>query len=368
MKVEKLLDSIREYQNFRSDPDDGIGPSTLTKMENVLFCSIMNSLTCEQQEAAMKYITDGFHLSLYKFVPHVHPEQMVKKNEKIETVLARFIDKKSRRVSESRKELMSRYPYQSFADQKKIVRAFLESNSVTDIEWAAYEADRRWDKSYEDPLLKAFQRKKSDKLAITVIRKMPLDYVRSQEKTLVMHSRVEFCIRLAGEAESLMQKYALNIFERLYVYARTGIKSAMSEEQIDRRFFRFLLEFSRMVQSGIYTDYKCLDDVPWIRRTLWAMGQLGYSHILIRFFRMLKYVLNETAGNADNDHFHYMEKWIIRNCFQAAKQYGPIDISKIMDRINEIDQPESIRIESLEDLGKYGDLPEGIADTLSEFI
>ncbi len=53
MKVEKLLDSIREYQNFRSDPVDGIGPSTLTKMENVLFCRIMNSLTCEQQEAAL---------------------------------------------------------------------------------------------------------------------------------------------------------------------------------------------------------------------------------------------------------------------------------------------------------------------------
>lgn len=58
-------------------------------------------------------------MSLYRFLPNAAPKYEVKKNEKLETLLARFLDKKSKRVVESRKEIKRRFEYQSYGDQKR---------------------------------------------------------------------------------------------------------------------------------------------------------------------------------------------------------------------------------------------------------
>ena len=84
-------------------------------------------------------------------------------------LLARYIDRKSKKVVESRKELLARFEYLSFSDQKKIVIAFLKSAKRSDIDWAAEEARKRWDRSYVDPIKDAFQNYDSYSLALTIL-------------------------------------------------------------------------------------------------------------------------------------------------------------------------------------------------------
>lgn len=57
-----------------------------------------------------------------------------KRNTPVEILIQNYIDKKSGKVSESKKELMKRFKYLDWDDQKTIALAFL-SSSKTDRNW-----------------------------------------------------------------------------------------------------------------------------------------------------------------------------------------------------------------------------------------
>ncbi len=53
----------------------------------------------------------------------------IKRNAPIAQLIKNYIDKKSGKVSESRKEIQWRFKYLDWKDQKKIILAFLDSRS-----------------------------------------------------------------------------------------------------------------------------------------------------------------------------------------------------------------------------------------------
>ena len=375
MEVKEILDTLNEY--YKTKPyigldDDNSGSPSLNKMENCAYFGILKSLSNEELYEAEEIVSEGSYAPIIEFfiqaTIHQLPKPEVIKNEKIDTVLGRFLDKKSKRVSESRKELLKRFDNASFSEQKKIIKAFLNSNNTSDIEWAAVQADRLWDKSYADFIKAAFERKPVESLGLTISRHMPIDYVRVLESQLMMFSRSEYCIRLAEESDELIRKYDLNIFEILYVKARIGGKVNLTDLQVEYRFFKFIYSYSQNVLLGIYRTKDSIDSIPWIRRALWALGELGYRDILMLFLQMNKYALDNSIGDKEHGEFYYAQQWMIANCFPLAHVTENIDFSKVREGIENFERPQNIKINTIEDIDKYDDLPPDIIDTLIEFI
>ena len=377
MEVKAILDSLNEYYKTKpyltlAEDDSDSGSPSLNKMENCAYFGILKTLSNSELHEAEEIISEGDYAPIIDFFVqatiHQQPKPVVVKNETIDTVLDRFLDKRSKRVSESRKELQRRFDYASFSEQKKIIKAFLRSNCVSDIEWATGQANKLWDNSYIDYIKETFKRKPVESLAITIIRHMPIDYVRALESQLVMFSRSEYCIRLAEESDNLICKYDLNIFEILYIKARIGGKVKLTELQVEYRFFKFIYSFCQNVLLGIYGFEDSIVSIPWIRRALWALGELGYRDILMHFLEMNRFAVEKSIGDKEPGEFYYAQQWMVENCFPLAHVTENIDFSKVREGIEKFISPRNIKLDTIEDLEKYNDLPPDAVDTINEFI
>ena len=373
MDVKEILEELNTYywtKHYIGLRDEPSSPE-LSKMENCAFFAVLKTFTKGQLQDALDSPRDyaiPLTYMISRSLDNEKPDYSFPKNLNINTLIDRYIDKKSKCVVESRKEILARYPYQDYSTQKKIVKAFLCSPALSDVEWAAVEADKRWDKSYIDYIAKAYEKRDSEKLAITVIRHMPLEYVKSKESSLVMHSRSEYCIRNAEESDWLIRKYDLSVFEELYVKARIGKKPDLTETQVERRFFRHIYLFSQKVLLGIYENYTFLDRIPWIRRSIWALGEFGYRDIVMKFLALNKYATDAHVDYPDKSRFYFAQKWIADKYFPEVPIRESIEWNKILDRIETIPHPRSIKIESLKDIDEYDDLPPDVIDALSDFI
>ena len=373
MKVKRILDELKEYLSIAYQGAENIStPVSFSKLDNCAFFAVIKSLTKEELKEARHLIFQGDYPSgfLYIIDECLDPKSYndYEKNESIETLIKRFLDKKSKRVTECRKELLRRFDNQSFTDQKKIIKAFLISPAAADRDWAAIEADKRWDKSYSEALAEAYAKKPSQKLAITAIRHLPIDYLKDNEKSLVMYSRVEFCIRLSSELEMLRKKYDISFFEYLYIAARSGIKVIKSQEDIEIEFFKQIFEFCIKAMTGNNLPYWDIDTIPWIRRTVWALGELGYNDTLLKLLQMKSFCINEHFNNTEETELYFAHKWIINHYFPEADEFSWPPFEKIKIAVENFKHPRSIKVNTLEDLMSYDDLPLDTIKLLSEFI
>lgn len=364
--IKKLLDYLNEYCCSNSR---GLG-----KLGFCAYFGVLKSLNQDQLEEAAELISQGdyCHELIYvvKECLDPKPEPSHFKNESIGTLIARFRDRKSRRVGESRKALICRFPYQNYSDQKKILKAFLESNVASDLDWAAVQADKIWDNSYVDYVAAAYDRKDTDKLALLVIRHMPADYVKAREASLVMHSRAEFCIRFPQDADGLAQKYDLSMFEYLYVKAKTHLAPDISSEEVELYFFRHIFVFAQHVLQNTYyyLNLIYLSQMPWLGRALWALGELGYPDVLMRFLELSRYVEDKCSGQEDENEYYYCQEWIADKYYPSVKPVESFDSDKVLDPIERLERPQSIRIDSVSELAGIDGMSQDIIDTVSDFM
>ena len=373
MKAKKIIDAIKEhYFSVPPQGEDGDSrSSSMSKLDMCAYYALLSSLSEDELEEAEKLTVAYEILDLWYIVSSYRNRKSYNtysKNESIDTLLQRFTNRKSKRVVESRKELQMRFPYLSFSEQKKIIKAFLISPTAADRDWAAIEADKRWDKSYVTALADAYTKKHSQKLAITVIRHMPIEFVKEHERSLVMFSRVEFCIRLSSNLESLGSKYDISFFEYLYIAARSGIKTDKSEEDIDTAFFRQVFEFCIKSITGVNPAYCQIDNIPWIRRAVWALGELGYDATILKFLQMKSFCVNEPYDNIDKTQLYFAHKWIINHYFPNAEEFSWPPYDKVKVAVENFRHPRSIKVNRIEDLEEYDDLPPDTIKFLSDFI
>jgi hypothetical protein len=374
MKVKRLLDELKEYYN--SIPWIGLeaidSTPAFSKLDNCAFFAAIKTLTTEELKEARQILFHDKYPSVLLYIIdeclNPKPYNIYNKNETIDTLIKRFLDKKSKRVIESRKELQARFNSLNFAEQKKIVKAFLASPTATDRDWAAVEADKRWDKSYVTALADAYIKKQCQKLAITIIRHMPIEFVKEYESSLVMFSRVEFCIRLSSNLESLRSKYDISFFEYLYIAARSGIKIDKTEDDIDTAFFRQVFEFCIKSMTGVNPTYCQIDNIPWIRRAVWALGELGYDATILKFLQMKSFCVNEPYDDIDKTQLYFAHKWIINHYFPDAEEFSWPPYDKVKVAVENFRHPRSIKVNRIEDLEGYDDLPPDTIKFLSDFI
>ena len=372
MDTREIIETLKNYYWERSHvglEGEEYKPE-LDALENCAFFAVLKTLSKEELEEAKWMLYDHLMPLTFMVFKALEPNKynVYIKNESISNLLKRVENKKSKRVVESRKEILRRYPYQDYTIQKKIIKAFLSSNSVADREWAAIEADRRWDKSFVDSIKSAYEKKATEKVAITYMRNLPIEDVKAKEESLVMLSRTEFCIHMMENADHYIRKYDLSIFEYLYVKARIGKKPDLTDIQVERRFFRHIYIFAQKALMQVDGDYNSITQIPWLRRALWALGELGYRALLIKFLEFNKWVVNSFVYDSKIPLFSYAQQWIADNYFPNLQVSESINWNNILDKIQTIPHPRSIKIDSLKDLDEYDDLPPNVIETLSDFM
>ena len=51
--------------------------------------------------------------------------------------------------------------------------------------------------------------------------------------------------------------------------------------------------------------------MPWIRSAVWALGELGYADIILRFLELNRYVEDKCLDCSKKTEYYYLQQWII---------------------------------------------------------
>lgn len=147
----------------------------------------------------------------------------IKRNTPIARLIKDYIDKKSGKVSESRKEIQWRFKYLDWKDQKKIILAFLNSGK-TDRQWGYSMALDLWDKSFEPKIKELWEQFHEEKCSWIAVRYFPTEYT-SENIEKFTHRRNYFfiCMRLANDKNFVIEKDKLSHTEYLAVAYHTGM-------------------------------------------------------------------------------------------------------------------------------------------------
>ena len=287
----------------------------LNKLESCAYYAVLSSFTKEELLEILPTVkkwplSSNIVESIEKTI-NPEPYNPIRKNENIDTVLKRFLDKKSKKVVESRKELKKRFEYLDFKDQKKIINAFLESPNSNDVEWGGYQAGLHWDKCFIEPLTKAFERKSYLDVVITIIRHFPIEFVKEHEEVLASRDKEDLCIRLGNEPGFSLDKYNLYIFEYLYILASLKREVPECEEEIEKRVFLFLYKQVVREDSGHRFGWSfSFTDFPELRKMIWALGQLKMPNIVLKLLDCQAYILANKIEGTNSESIWLARKWI----------------------------------------------------------
>lgn len=317
MEKDKLLEKLQENNltHWEKAPLGYWRGKDLNKLESCAYYAVLESMTEEELRQAMDIIKDWPHSSVLiekiKQILNPTPYNVVKKNETIDTLLKWYTDKKSKKVGESKKELKKRLPYQSFAVQKKIIKAFLTSRNIDDAAWGARQADLYWDKSFIKPLEDSRYRGYTPSEAKTIIRHFPLDFVSYHRGELKFQTSEDLCIRLGDESDFIVETYDLNILSYLYVYAHLKSPIPKSESEIEKElFFHIYKRIVRDLDDSRWGPRYNFVDFPELRKGVWALGQLNFPNIVLKILACQEYILGNKNDNTYSESLRLARKWI----------------------------------------------------------
>ena len=144
-----------------------------------------------------------------------------KRNTPISTLMKNFINKKSGKVDESRKELMRRFDYLDWKDQKKILSAFLDSGK-TDRNWAYWKLTNNWDKSFEPKLKVLWEQFHEERCAWPIIHNFPVEYISENiDRFTEEKDYYHICLRLAHNKTFEIDKERLSPADYITVVANS---------------------------------------------------------------------------------------------------------------------------------------------------
>ena len=297
-KAKELLELLQKNNltHWEKAPAGYWNGKALNKLESCAYYAVLASMNEEELCQVMDIIKGWPHSSVLidkiKQTLNPTPYNVVKKNETIDTLLKWYTDKKSKKVGESKKELKKRFPYQSFAVQKKIIKAFLTSRNIDDAAWGARQADLYWDKSFIKPLEDSLYRGYTPSEAKTIIRHFPLDFVSYHRGLLNSQTSEDLCIRLGDESDFEVEAYNLNILSYLYVYAHLKSPIPKKESEVEKElFFHIYKRIVRDLDTSRWGPGYNFADFPELRKGVWALGQLNFPNIVLKILACQEYIL-----------------------------------------------------------------------------
>ena len=148
-------------------------------------------------------------------------DRWIPRNKPIATVIKNFIDKKSGKVTESRKEIQRRFFGLDWKDQKRIMSAFLDAGK-SDRDWAYSRLLDLWDDSFEQKISDLWTKYHEFRCAWIIIRYFPLDYIKNNIDQFRDDRDYYFiCLRLAKDKNYVIDRTKLSKTDYLAVLYHT---------------------------------------------------------------------------------------------------------------------------------------------------
>ena len=158
-----------------------------------------------------------------------------KRNTPIATLIKNYVNKKSGKVAESRKEIQRRFEHLDWKDQKKILVASLDS-CKSDRQWAYSKLYHHWDKSFEAKVKKLWDELHEPMCAWPIIRFFPISYVKENMASFTGERDFYFIsLRLAEDPNYVIDKSKLRTVDYLAVLYYSG-RTLSEDEAIDMLF------------------------------------------------------------------------------------------------------------------------------------
>lgn len=224
-----------------------------------------------------------------------HPKGASPHNEPLTTLLKLYLDKRSKRVVYARLRLKDRFHKQSYRDQNRILRAFL-NGTATDRDWACRILRDNWRKELARDVKEAWTKSRKPMLAYVILRHFPNAFIlEEQERLAQAASYPHVCARVGNEPSFKMDESRLDVVDYLYVMAKLG--RSVDAEDAERRLYSFLLGYDGYFDRFFYTSPSFSSIEGW-DRMVWAMGVLGMQDALVRLLDFENRV-KETARAAD---------------------------------------------------------------------
>lgn len=167
------------------------------------------------------------------------PDLKVKKrNTPIATLIKNFIDKKSGKVTDSRKEILQRFDYLDWKDQKKIMAAFLDSGK-SDRQWAYMKVLDNWDPTFQPKVMQLWDELHENRCAWVIIRHFPLEYLSQNIDKFTGYRNYFFiCMRLADDKNYVIDKSRLSPTDYLAVLYHTD--RTLPEEEANDMLYKIV--------------------------------------------------------------------------------------------------------------------------------
>ena len=145
-----------------------------------------------------------------------------RRNTPIATLIKNYLDKKSGKVADSRREIQQRFDHLDWKDQKKLIMAFLDSGK-TDRQWIYTKLFLNWDKSFESKVREVWETYHEPQCAWSVIRFFPVAYVKENIESFTGHRDYYFvCLRLAEDPTFVIDRSKLRTIDYLSVLYHSG--------------------------------------------------------------------------------------------------------------------------------------------------
>jgi len=228
-----------------------------------------------------------------------------KRNTPVVTLIKNYINKKSGKVAESREEIQRRFDYLDWKEQKKIIRAFLDSGK-TDRQWAYSKVIDYWDKSFEPQIKKLWEQHHEKKCSWAVIRHFPIEYINQNIDIFTGNRDYYFiCLRLAEAKDFVIDREKLSKTDYLAVlyHTRRDIETADAENLLYEIVHDICLDCDPLFALDRFADSskgKIISPKSFqsVSLALYYLRKMGHVHLTWLFDewneKVLKAILDST--------------------------------------------------------------------------
>lgn len=166
-----------------------------------------------------------------------------KHNTPVATLLKNYQDKKSGKVTESRREIQHRFSGMEWRHQKKILLAFINAGA-SDRDWASRKMLAYWDNSFI-PVVKALWEQYHEKpLSWSILRYFPKEYLKQNIDRLSEGRNYYYlCQRLIDEKDFVIDRTRLYESDMIQLFRIS--KKPVSDEAIADVFFSMIAKICK---------------------------------------------------------------------------------------------------------------------------
>ena len=298
-----LTDEARYIaENYKAFGSDGWGFPSYPSDDSEIMMAILHYLPEEDIKELNEVLG---HSPLYFKSPLIDDELFYRRRQvrqlSIATLIKHYKNVKGKRVA-ARRSLQQRFQYQSYTDQMKIMRLFL-NGARTDREWCYRTMLKWWNESLTADLEKAWLDHKDRKCVFVASIHLPEAFIKEHQEDMGKLDYKNVCRRLGHDPSFVIDKSRLSPTDYFFVMAHCH--RHIDDEEADRLLFgqikRVLAQGSMPMEFRTYYR-RPIDDwmeeksryVPslifnkTIGYMIWALGQTGNASTIIKFHRWNK--------------------------------------------------------------------------------